>query len=212
MSGLRQLIRIVDTFLSSKPHRRKQIVSLGAGSDTRYFRLKQKQPDLDVVYHELDFEANSRTKIARIQSSAFVSTAKTLCRVDLQSPDFELSEGSRLSSPSYHIHPQDLRDLSKGIPALAGIDPTLPTLLISECCLIYLMPEHADSVLQYFTNLFVQSTPLAIVIYEPIRPRDPFGRTMVSNLIARGIQLQTLEKYADLTAAERETEGERFHV
>jgi [phosphatase 2A protein]-leucine-carboxy methyltransferase len=75
---------------------------------------------------------------------------------------------------------------------------TLPTLLISECCLVYLSPDHADAVLQYFEQFLPKSTPLATVIYEPIRPNDSFGRTMVSNLTARGIQLQTLEKYADL--------------
>lgn len=42
--------------------------------------------------------------------------------------------------------------------------------------------------------------PLGLVLYEPIRPNDPFGRIMVSNLATRGIQLQTLNKYASLEA------------
>ena len=185
--------------MSSQPQCRKQIVSLGAGSDTRYFRLKRKRPDVDVLYHELDFAANARTKIARLRSPALVSVAKTLCHIDLLSSDFEVSDrDTRLISPSYQIHPQDLRELAVTRSALSNLDTTLPTLLISECCLVYLTPDHSDAVLQYFTNIFSQSTSLAIVIYEPIRPNDPFGRTMVSNLTARRIQLQTLEKYADL--------------
>jgi [phosphatase 2A protein]-leucine-carboxy methyltransferase len=52
------------------------------------------------------------------------------------------------------------------------IDATTPTLLISECCLIYLSPEQADGVLEYFTKFFSADVPLAMAIYEPIRPDD----------------------------------------
>lgn len=128
--------------------------------------------------------------------------------------------GDALHTPFYHIHPCDLRSLSPNLPlteALPGVDRTLPTLLISECCLIYLSPTEAAQVVTFFTgHLFgptyapfvgseeVQSSPiiapLGLILYEPIRPNDPFGRTMVSNLAARGIQLQTLNKYASLEA------------
>ena len=78
------------------------------------------------------------------------------------------------------------------------IEKDVPTLLISECCLIYLAPADADGVLDYFRGLFPSTTPLGIVIYEPIRPHDAFGRTMVANLTARGLHLQTLEANATL--------------
>lgn len=191
--------KIVDTFLSSRGNQRGQIISLGAGSDTRYFRLEQKQPDLNIIYHELDFRANTVRKICRVRSPLFASRAKALCGVDLLASEVEvLHDRSKLKSPSYVIHPRDLRELGQGQVALPEIDATLPSLIISECCLIYLSPEDADAVLQYFIDLFPPTTPLAIVIYEPIRPHDAFGRTMVTNLTARGIHLQTLEKYATL--------------
>ena len=191
--------RVVEKFAGSNETRRKQVISLGAGSDTRYFRLRQRHPTLDLSYHELDFPGNTRDKISRLRTSIFAKTLKQQAHIDITSDGFEVLEnGARLRSADYCIHPQDLRQLVPGSPALSGIDTKLPTLLISECCLIYLPPEEADSVLQYFNNLFDSSVPLAIVIYEPIRPNDSFGRTMVSNLIARGIHLQTLEKYADL--------------
>jgi len=191
--------RVVDTFLLSHPHGKKQIISLGAGSDTRFFRLRQKQPQADIVYHELDFDSNTRSKINRLQTPSVAGAIKSLCGVDLRSPSFHYSQdSSSLASSTYYIHPQDLRQLPGSQVTLPGIDTALPTLVISECCLIYLSPEDADAVLGLFTNLFPPKTPLAIVIYEPIRPHDAFGRTMVSNLTARGIQLQTLEKYAGL--------------
>ena len=36
---------------------------------------------------------------------------------------------------------------------------------------------------------------LGVVIYEPVKPDDPFGRMMVSNFSARGIRMPTLEQY-----------------
>ncbi|KAK4937209.1 carboxy methyl transferase for protein phosphatase 2A [Elasticomyces elasticus] len=190
---------IVDTFLSTNGNARKQIISLGAGSDTRYFRLKQKRRDLNLAYHEIDFESNTRKKIARLKRPPFSHAVKTLASVDTNAPNVVVSnDGATLISPDYTILPQDLRQLQHGNETLGSIDNNLPTLIISECCLIYLPPHDADAVLQYFSDLFPARTPLAIVIYEPIRPHDSFGRTMVSNLLSRGIHLQTLEKYAGL--------------
>lgn len=174
--------KVVDIFLASHPGP-KQIYSLGAGSDTRYFRLRRRYQDLDVVYHEIDFEANTRTKISRLQTTS--TAIENLSGVRIT--DMNISQGN-LESSHYHIHAQDLR----------AVDLTLediPTLVISECCLIYLSPEDADAVLDKFTKPF---TTVAVVIYEPINPNDAFGRTMVRNLTARGIHLQTLEKYANL--------------
>ena len=191
--------RIVDTFLSSATHGRKQIISLGAGSDTRYFRLKQKRRKLDVVYHEIDFEANTRRKITQMRGSSFSAAAKSIAKVDLHAEDVGLSgDGASLVSPDYLVHPRDLRRLPRSEPTLPGINENLPTLIISECCLVYLPPDDADAVLQYFSSLFSEAMPLAIAIYEPIRPHDSFGKTMISNLATRGLQLQTLEKYHDL--------------
>lgn len=88
-------------------------------------------------------------------------------------------------------------------------------MIISECCLVYLSPTEAVNVVSYFTRTLFPcsvgegpSTPLALILYEPIRPDDPFGKTMVSNLAARGIQLQTLHRYASLQA---QTERLREH-
>lgn len=198
---------------------KKQIISLGAGSDTRVFRLLSSRQPSDLVYHEIDFAVNTATKIRAIRSTPHLQTA---LGIDPSSDDVTVSEeGDALHSPSYHLHPLDLRSLSAdGSPVerLPGVERGLPTLLISECCLVYLSPTEAAQVVSFFTeHLFSlttanseagedapkdsqRSTPLGLVLYEPIRPDDPFGRTMVSNLAARGIQLQTLNKYASLEA------------
>lgn len=193
---------IVDAFLASSPHGTRQVVSLGAGSDTRFFRLKQRRHDLDLVYHELDFPANTSAKINQLRNPSFANRIKQHCDFDVNGPHVQVSsDRSSLSSPSYYIHAQDLRRL-KTSTTILGLDESLPTLLISECCLIYLPPDDADAVFDYFSSRFPATTPLACVIYEPIRPHDSFGKTMISNLVARGIHLQTLEKYAGLKEQE----------
>lgn len=176
------------------------------------------------MYHELDFGANTSAKIKAIRSSPLLQRA---IQADGQALPVAGSEwnvaGDSLHLPNYHIHSIDLRTLAAKADQpsgkatdlqqstqddetettvnLPGIDSALPTLLISECCLIYLSPTSADAVIDYFSQLlFPPTTPLGLIIYEPIRPDDAFGKTMVSNLAARGIQLQTLHKYASLPA------------
>jgi [phosphatase 2A protein]-leucine-carboxy methyltransferase len=196
-------------------------------------------PPAELIYHELDFPDNTTGKIKAIRASPLL---QKVLRIE-KPEDVTISEtGDALHSLSYHIHPIDLRSLAaaassspesaSGSSLLPGVDTSLPTLLISECCLIYLSPAEADGVVDYFTKILfpasansgattpTQDSPspesgpptvsLGIVIYEPIRPDDPFGKTMVSNLAARGLHLQTLQKYASLTTQRQRLEDHGF--
>ncbi|RMZ77939.1 hypothetical protein DV738_g4101, partial [Chaetothyriales sp. CBS 135597] len=148
----------------------------GVGEVARRLPLMNR----DLVYHEIDLATNTRGKIARLRSAPTAAAIASLCgpNVNPLSPLFRVSEdGARLDAPG------------KPVSLLPGIDPTLPTLLISECCLIYLSPDQADA---------------------PILPHDAFGRTMISNLTARGIHLQTLHKYADLREQKKRLERNGF--
>lgn len=213
--------QLVASFLgphSPDTQKKKQIISLGAGSDTRVFRMFASRRPSDVIYHEIDFAVNTLAKIRAIRSTPNLQRA---LGIDSSSNDVTVSEaGDTLHTPSYHIHALDLRSLSADLciaDTLPGVDRSLPTLLISECCLIYLSPTEAAQVVTFFTkHVFGQThlppdgseeqrgspapAPLGLILYEPIRPHDPFGQTMVSNLAVRGIQLQTLNKYASLEA------------
>ena len=205
---------LVDEFLSKNPAQEKQIISLGAGSDTRFFRLMSRGPiphgrgilqRPNVIYHEIDFKANTIQKLHPIKKftelCGHVGTPVTIPNSTNLS---DVHNDDTLHADQYHIHPIDLRDLDPSRPAphsLDFVDTALPTLLISECCLCYLPPAAADTVAMYFTkHLFPNSTPVGLILYEPIHPNDPFGRTMVSNLAARGIVLQTLKRYGSLEA------------
>jgi hypothetical protein len=228
--------RLVNEYLdddneAEQPPRKKQIISLGAGSDTRAFRVFASRPLNSLVYHELDFPVNTTAKIKAIRASPLLR--KTLgIADDGESASIISATGDAVHSPSYHIHPIDLRTLvpsrlqgDKGKAAssdpdistlLPGIDRTLPTVLLSECCLIYLPPEEAIGVLDFFTTHLPDtsstgSTPLGLILYEPIRPDDPFGRTMVSNLATRGIQLRTLHRYSSLKVQKQRLNDHGFH-
>jgi [phosphatase 2A protein]-leucine-carboxy methyltransferase len=193
--------------------------------------MKNKYPQISLNYHEFDFPVNTAAKIKQMRTPPFIQSASRLCGVDL------LSGGNEPSSPGddegdkpfilqadraqYHLHAMDLRTLTspkrqreqieEELVGL-GVSLNIPTLLLSECCLIYLSPEDADSVLSYFTSPFQNrhhqhdqhhhsaTAAIGVIIYEPIRPHDPFGRTMVANLTARGIHLQTLNAHDSLAA------------
>ena len=65
----RALDQLVHQFLSANNHSKKQIVSLGAGTDTRFFRLQKDAPEAVknsiATYIEIDFpEATSRKAMA----------------------------------------------------------------------------------------------------------------------------------------------------
>ncbi|KAL9608649.1 MAG: hypothetical protein Q9167_006533 [Letrouitia subvulpina] len=197
--------KLILSFLAEPCPAQKQIISLGAGSDTRYFRIMTHHPQLPpFAYHELDFPSNTSQKIAAISRSSRLR--------DLLSSFTVSQDGTALDSATFHISPIDLRTLplfpsksGETLPArpeaLNAINPALPSLLISECCLIYLSPQAADNAIFYFTRcLFPSSIPLGLILYEPISPHDAFGKVMVSNLAARGIVLQTLKRYGSLEA------------
>ncbi|KAK4693927.1 hypothetical protein P7C71_g3560, partial [Lecanoromycetidae sp. Uapishka_2] len=200
--------KLVETFVDNNPSQRKQIISLGAGNDTRFFRLMSRQlrangidyerPNL--IYHELDFPENTAQKLKPVYS---LSEFCGHCEPPTGFLDSTLERDTFLSK-NYCVHPVDLRSLDAALPppcSFRTIDKELPTLIISECCLCYLTPAAADTVALYFTkHFFPDTTPLGLVLYEPIKPNDPFGKVMVSNLAARGIVLQTLRKYGSLEA------------
>lgn len=107
----------------------------------------------------------------------------------------------------YWCHGLDLRDLVTRSPVLSegdtnsaspiklsGIRTDIPTMLISECCLCYLETSQAEEVIRHFTSRIPN---LGLVLYEPIKPDDAFGKQMVSNLAARRIRMPTLASYKE---------------
>jgi [phosphatase 2A protein]-leucine-carboxy methyltransferase len=200
---------LVDQFLSAnneQTSREKQIISLGAGTDTRSLRLFSQPRSQIITYHEVDFPVISDNKFATVSKQAALRTL-------LPDPVFLGEDRSwKAQSPNgsqLWCHGLDLRELAQAgdTPQLNGIRADLPTLLISECCLCYLQPSEATDVIKYFTD---RIPDLGIILYEPIKPDDPFGKMMISNLAARGVRMPTLSAYKEPTDQERRLQDAGF--
>jgi [phosphatase 2A protein]-leucine-carboxy methyltransferase len=101
--------------------------------------------------------------------------------------------GTALHSTRFHLLPVDLRkDPSESLEPLlfadtdhsALLDPSVPTLLVFECVLVYMSPEESSKLLRWFVDKS-RSSPdsvLGSVVYEMFGLNDGFGRVMVNNL------------------------------
>jgi [phosphatase 2A protein]-leucine-carboxy methyltransferase len=197
---------LVAKFLVTYPSSTKQIISLGAGTDTRFFRLLDLYPQTRLIYHEIDFPTNTLVKIAAIQRQPL------LYRKLLQIP----STSASYHSETYNIHSLDLRSLADPsdetpLPQIPNLNPNIPTLILSEMCLVYLQPSTVQSIVSSLLTYYLQpTTPASLILYEPILPQDAFGRTMVSNLSTRNIHLHTLAAYPELSDQRARLHGYGF--
>jgi [phosphatase 2A protein]-leucine-carboxy methyltransferase len=190
----------VINFFNNNADKTLQIVSLGAGKDTRYFRLASEFKSIQVIYHEIDYKTITQEKIQIIKRTP--ELLSVIAEHSGDADDIRTNDDGQLLSPSYNLHPIDLRDIETSkLPQIPNLRPNVPTLILSECCLCYISYTHQAQILASFTQHYIPSpTPIALIIYEPIRPNDSFGRVMISNLNSRGITMQTIQKFENLTA------------
>jgi [phosphatase 2A protein]-leucine-carboxy methyltransferase len=200
---------LINAFLShSDPDQpqTKQIISLGAGTDTRYFRLRSQSKHHNLIYHEFDFPTVSETKRRTVlgnlllskpnEDEAFFPDPRHPPPNQVSDWGFTQSKNGR-SETTYCCHPLDLRQLPYTQPPheFHSLKTDIPTLIISECCLCYLEVDNSRDVVKWFVD---RIPSLGIVLYEPIGVDDSFGQVMVANLAARGITMPSLRSYKTL--------------
>ncbi|KIK61276.1 hypothetical protein GYMLUDRAFT_998085 [Collybiopsis luxurians FD-317 M1] len=186
--------------LAMKEGKKCQIVSLGAGSDTRFWRLATgPRKDYLSTYIEVDFPEITMKKVMAIKKSKDLSA--------VLGSDVKLAQGgTALSSSRYHLLPADLRadpsvtlgSLTTGrVDAPPLLDASFPTLLIFECVLVYMSPQESNTLLQWFRSYFTSQSGgvLGAIIYEMFGLKDSFGRVMVSNLKTRNVSLPGADPY-----------------
>jgi [phosphatase 2A protein]-leucine-carboxy methyltransferase len=184
------LDRLVSSFVSGNAGRECQIISLGAGTDTRCFRLFSSKEPTGLIYHEIDFPSVTAKKA---QLARAVPKLRAIIPVEESSEGKTWGNQQLPNGCQYWCHGRDLRELSQpDAKTLEGLRTDIPTLLISECCLCYLEVPDTKEVIRHFTD---RIPSIAIILYEPIKPDDPFGKQMVSNLAARRIRMPTLDVY-----------------
>ncbi|KAI9608399.1 hypothetical protein KEM48_003188 [Puccinia striiformis f. sp. tritici PST-130] len=160
---------IVERFLSAGYEGGvKQVISLGAGSDSRFWRLKRRLGDRWplVKWVETDFEATTSQKIKTIMSH---DPLRQLCgdQITLSSSDnLSLSNSAEhppteLYGDQYCLLSTDLREPLGLVEKLSAPPPgegavqgpllsrTAPTLIIAELVFLYLSPEHTDACLKH---------------------------------------------------------------
>lgn len=75
-------------------------------------------------------------------------------------------------------------------------DPQAPTLIISECCLMYLTAESGDNLISWAGNSLKSVT---FCSFDPILAEDMdsdrFSKTMLENFEKRGLETKALLKY-----------------
>lgn len=166
-----------------------QIISLGAGLDTSYWQLKDRFPQADFTYTEMDFPDVCSRKAAIIAKHPELAVGT--------SGD---SPAGEILSERYRLIGGDLRNVESTMERLRQVNKSeAPTLVFAECVLVYLAPEHSDALIAALAAAFPN---LALLTYDVINPNDAFGREMTANLQSRGIVMRGVHQYPSLQAHE----------
>uniref|UniRef100_A0A2R9A856 Leucine carboxyl methyltransferase 1 n=2 Tax=Pan paniscus TaxID=9597 RepID=A0A2R9A856_PANPA len=164
-----------------------QIVNLGAGMDTTFWRLKDEDL-LPSKYFEVDFPMIVTRKLHSIKCKPPLSSPI----LELHSEDTLQMDGHILDSKRYAVIGADLRDLSELEEKLkkCNMNTQLPTLLIAECVLVYMTPEQSANLLKWAANSFERAM---FINYEQVNMGDRFGQIMIENLRRRQCDLAGVE-------------------
>lgn len=182
---------IVERFLAKFVSCR--VISLGAGSDTRPFRVLKEHKSVE--YIELDFQRSTKMKHACIGLSEELSAVCGTEYVAHGSPEWydKLEDG--VNNPMYKLIPIDLTEIDKLKSLLTTLSPEMPTLVISEAMLCYLESNKAHEVIQ---ALRIGLPRGAMAVYDPIGGEGNFGEVMVENLRMRNLSMPSLLEFNTL--------------
>ncbi|KAK6195518.1 hypothetical protein SNE40_000931 [Patella caerulea] len=162
-------------------NRKCQVVNLGAGYDTTFWKLKDAHLTPE-KFVEIDFAPVTSRKCHHIKSKR-----PLLDKITNEDEDIMLSQ-SDLHSANYHIVGANLVDLAELDKKLqqSGIDRSIPTVFISECVLVYIEANKSAKLIKWISDNF----PTAFFInYEQVNMGDRFGQVMIDNLKTRDCYL-----------------------
>ncbi|SNX86425.1 related to PPM1  len=211
----------------------KQIISVGAGSDSRHWRITSDPTLADQLHHyvEIDFVENAFRKLTRILRSTTLrsffepestvygmSLAEFLSSTDSLSTQAE-PDSKRidvLRSTKYTLLAADVRQLHPNTPAKDRIDPAqlfgesqtglrkdLPTLILFECVLAYIAPEEADWLIRVLGETFGD---IKAISYDIALAGDVDDPSPLSPQRAAGIDVENIDAEAKLkTVVQQQT-------
>uniref|UniRef100_A0A8C0FVZ2 tRNA wybutosine-synthesizing protein 4 n=1 Tax=Bubo bubo TaxID=30461 RepID=A0A8C0FVZ2_BUBBB len=178
----------VQDFLKTQGRPRTQILSLGAGFDSLYFRLK----DVGLLHHTVVYEVDFPN--VACQKAALIKRMKELSALVGD------TGGERLED--YKLLGVDLSELSELERALeeAGLDNEIPTLFRAEVVLTYMENSRSDALIRWAAERFPRA---CFLLYEQMRPGDPFGHVMQQHFSQLSSALRSLAQYPDCEAQQR---------
>ncbi|KAF9438073.1 hypothetical protein BGZ76_009854 [Entomortierella beljakovae] len=157
---------------------KKQIVSLGCGSDTRYFNLKRNGLSVH-KYFEIDFQESTSKKAFTIKKNKVFTDI-------VSDPNMKVGLGGmEIYANDYCLLSGDLREFEESIvPKMKanGFDT-----------------RDSDSIVEW---VGANMSASLFVVYEQINPTDAFGSMMLKNLRAREIELPGIYAYPTLKSQE----------
>ncbi|CAJ0931775.1 unnamed protein product, partial [Mesorhabditis belari] len=174
--------KYVDDFLLAHPD--GQILNLGCGFDTLFWRLKALGKVFSKVI-EVDFSSVTARKIRQILKPGKPNL------VELFSQPPQEVQHCDLHCGDYELVGADIRQWNELKEKLdcAKVDFTLPTMVITECVLVYMSEDQSASLLANLRNFFGK---IVLINYEQLNTNDTFGKVMQENLAQRGLNLSGL--------------------
>uniref|UniRef100_A0A8V0X9P1 tRNA wybutosine-synthesizing protein 4 n=1 Tax=Gallus gallus TaxID=9031 RepID=A0A8V0X9P1_CHICK len=187
---------VQDFLLKTQSHPRTQILSLGAGFDSLYFRLK----DMDLLRHTVIYEVDFPN--VACQKATLIKRTEELSALVEDSGAEGSGVTTAFSGKDYRLLGVDLSELPKLSIALeeAGMDNEVPTLFIAEVVLTYMENSRSDALIQWAAEHFSHA---CFLLYEQMHPEDPFGRVMQQHFRQLNSALRSLSQYPDCEAQQK---------
>ena len=198
-----------------------QILNIGGGYDTLAFQVLSDMNDTQRV----DNGSGETPPLVRIFEVDFPEVIQHKARTILSKPDlrdvllpptsipeeirnasyssFKIPHGSKVGP--LHLLSCDLREADSVVSALlsSSFDPSMPTIIISECVLVYMSRRDVGCLVKGISDITKNNS--LWVSYDMINPSDSFGKVMVQNLAAAGHRVPGLMEYPSL-----ESQQQRF--
>lgn len=192
-----------------------QVVVLGAGFDTTFFRFQHELVRRKCRFVEIDFPGVCIRKAEIIKNTNVLRDAVGLVsdtsrenkpnvvedtaplfdqRQKKMDSDSQVDPKTVLRTQLYTLLGCDITDRSRLEQLLleAQVSTKIPTLVISECVLAYVPTKQADGCLRWIASFFEDAT---LVNYEQVHPDDGFGGVMLKHFRKNGSPLHAVSTY-----------------
>jgi O-methyltransferase involved in polyketide biosynthesis len=177
--------RGINAFLALPHDEIPQVVVLGAGLDTTFYRyFTGMLPDMrssGVKWYEVDhpgvIQSKASTVLQLTQSTMFPQSTT----IQPTNSGFLVSTAG--TNVTCFMVGRDLRQ-SGLLDQLKDFKKTAPTLFVLECVKMYLPTDKSQSLLECLSQQCLQA---CILLYDPILGRSPFGRVMEDHLCRAGV-------------------------